>query len=291
MSDRRYLSPLQVSQALGVSVTTVKRWVDDGVIPAHRTVGKHRKILLGDVVRLVHEGNLPRVDLSLLTGPLPAPDPAQLVSGLVDFILAGQTDRAKKILQDAYRAGLPVEEIADKLIAPAMAQLGHGWADGQIDVYQEHRGTQVCLNALQILRDELPLPGNPAAPLAVGGGPENDHYLLANVLVELTLVQNGWRAVNLGPNTPVASFQCALIELSPRLLWISCSYLADSDAFLRQYRKLYGEAEKRGVAVAVGGKALTDKIRSRMPYTKFGDGLAHLAAFVRELRVKSPPRR
>src|SRR2546430_13117031 len=53
------------------------------------------------------------------------------------------------------------------------------------------------------------------------------HYVLANVLVAMVLEENGWRAVNVGPNTPLASFVRALRQLRPRLLWLSCSYLAD----------------------------------------------------------------
>jgi excisionase family DNA binding protein len=295
MAEARYLSTAEVAQALGVGVTTVKRWVDDGVLPAHRTVGGHRKVLLADVLRLVREADLPRADLSLLTGAhaadLPT-EPGQLAQQLFRALRQGDRGAAQGLLQHAYESGISVELLADEVIAPAMERVGHGWAEGTLDVYQEHRGTQVCLAALLGLRSLLAEPTCRDRPLAVGGGPEGDPYLLANTLAEMVLREQGWEAVGIGPNTPLLSFRKALRELRPRLLWLSCGYLTDHQILLAQYGELYREAERAGVAVAVGGRALSEAVRGRMRYTTFGDRLTHLAAFARTLhRLPSRPRR
>jgi excisionase family DNA binding protein len=49
--------PAAVAQALSVSETTIKRWVEAGVLAAHQTAGGHHKVLLTGVSRMVPDGN------------------------------------------------------------------------------------------------------------------------------------------------------------------------------------------------------------------------------------------
>jgi excisionase family DNA binding protein len=292
MQEPRYLSTAEVARALGVGVSTVKRWVDDGILPAHRTAGGHRKLLLADVLRLVHGGDFPRVDLSgleFLADARGGDDPKGLSRRLLDALKRGDRDAVPSLIQGAYRSGMAVETLADFVIAPAMNELGREWETGRIDILHEHRGTQLCAAALYELKAVLDAQADPARPLAVGGSPEQGHYLLANLLAEMVLLDVGWHVTALGPRTPMRSFRLALKELRPRLLWISISQLEDQERFLAEYRELYHEAERTGVAVVVGGRALTDPLRSAMPYTCYGDGLRHLAAFARS--YAHPPRR
>jgi excisionase family DNA binding protein len=286
MVERRYVSTAQVAAALGVSVTTVKRWVDDGVLPAQKTPGGHRKLLLADVLRIVREGNFPHLDLGRLDLPCPEEAHAQpqaLGCRLLTALKAGEADVARLLLHEASAAGVPLETLADDVVAPALNHLGHEWEKGRIDVLHEHRGTQICCAALYALKPALEASACPSRPRALGGGPEKDPYLVANLLAEMVLLEAGWEAINLGPNTPLASFRQALLEFRPRLLWLSVSYLEDGERFTAEYRTLYQEAVAAGTAVAVGGRALTETVRAGLPYTTFGDGMTHLAAFARSL--------
>ncbi len=290
-----YVSTAQVAKALGVGITTVKRWVDRGILPAHKTAGGHRKILLADVVRVVREMGFPTIGLSRLgstaagQGP---PDTRSLSAALLSALRRGDADVLSTLLLEAHRSGLSTEALADAVIAPAMRRLGHEWAEGRLDVWQEHRGTQLCAAALYEIRAGLKAADDARRPLAIGGSPEGDPYLLANLLAEMALTGLGWRAINLGPNTPIASFRAALSYLRPRLIWLSVGHLAQPDSFLEQYRELYQEASRAGTAVAIGGRALSEEIRARMPYTTYGDGLSHLCAFARSLHPAVPrPRR
>ncbi len=290
----QYLSTAQAAETLSVSVSTVKRWVDEGILPAHVTPGGHRKLRRAEVLALVRQGMLPEGDpvLTRLSGRGGrGTDPVAISASLLDTLTAGDGRAARALVRKASDAGLPIEVLADRVIGPAMASVGHQWEEGRLDVWQEHRGTEICAAAVHDLKDQLESRAERDRPVAVGGAPEGDPYTLPSLLAQLVLLDAGWDAVNLGPNTPLASLTKAVRELRPRLVWLSVSHLRDAGEFVRAYRDLYRAAEQQGVAVAVGGRGLAD-VRSDMIYTTYGDGLSHLAAFARTLhpRPKRPRR-
>jgi MerR family transcriptional regulator, light-induced transcriptional regulator len=47
----------------------------------------------------------------------------------------------------------------------------------------------------------LEVQANRDRPLAVGGSPELDCCILANLLAEMVLLDPGWQAIDLGPHT------------------------------------------------------------------------------------------
>jgi excisionase family DNA binding protein len=287
-----YVSTRQAAQALGVSVSTVKRWVDDGVLPAHRTAGGHRKLRRAEVLALARQGALPHGDWAaplVDTGRGRPVRPDRLTADVLTAVRSGDGGAVRDLLRRAYRAGLAVEALADGVVAPVLQQVGRDWEAGRIDVWEEHRSTQLVAAALFELRAELVARAERHRPVAVGGAPEGDPTTVASLLAELVLLDAGWEAVNLGADTPFGSFAAAMERLRPRLLWLSVTHLPDPDRFVRGYRELYRAAEKAGVAVAVGGRVLAGGLRAAIPYTTYGDGLTHLAAFARTLHPR--PRR
>jgi excisionase family DNA binding protein len=294
-TETNYISTAQAARSLGVSVSTVKRWVDEGVLPAQKTAGGHRKLLRAEVLALARKGVVPNVDVAELVLPVgrrERVDMAHLRQSLLGAILRGDTSEVRALVRRAYDAGLFLETLADAVLSPVMERIGHEWETANIDVWQEHRGTLSVAAALFDLHAEISQRAERQRPIAVGGAPEGDPYVLASLLAQLVLIDAGWEAINLGPNTPLASFADAIRQLRPRLVWLSVSHLADSAAFIRNFGVLQAAAAESGVAVVVGGRALVEPVRSRLPYTSHGDGLTHLAAFARTVhpRPKRPRR-
>lgn len=285
IDDGRFLSTVQVARAVGVSVTTIKRWVDEGILPAHRTAGGHRKLNLADVLRLTREGSLPPSDLGQLV-PVSrgeSNDPERFRIQLVEAVDALEEDRIRAVIRAAYGAGLSVETLADRVVAPAMRYVGDRWQHGEIDVGSEHLATGAVVAGLFELQGSIAANAADGRPVAIGGAPEGDHYIVPSLLAKLTLIDAGWDAINVGPNTPAASFRTLVDERRPKLLWLSVSHLADGAAFERDFSQLFRNARERGIPVALGGRALAEDLRARLPYTTFGDGFAQLAAFARSL--------
>lgn len=285
MSSSRYLSTAETAALLGVSVATVKRWADENILPAHKTPKGHRKILRGELERMVRARQIPCANPGT---PVQMQDTPSLRESLHAALLGDDVDEVRRLLLSAYQGGMLIADLADDVIAPVMDRIGHQWESAGIDVFQEHRATQLVLHGLHQIRALLDQDSPADKPLALGGGFEGDHYLLATLLVEMVLLQLGWRAINLGPNTPADSFRKAVDEHRPRLVWVSVSYLPDETRFVGDFNLLAEECRQRDILLALGGRALSDDLCTQLRYTTFGHRLRHLARFSEQSGV--PPR-
>jgi len=279
------LKTSQLADAFGLGVSSIKRWIDAGELLASRTVGRHRLIEPAEAVRFALSRGLPTEELQALC-QLPAVEPWS-ADRLADALRGGRPAEARRVIASAF-AEVGAVALADDLIRPAMEQIGHGWAAGEVEVYREHHATGVVNAALVDLIGRLPGPVDPeAAPLAIGSGPPGDLYSLAIDLGELVLRDLGWEVLNLGSNLPMGSLARAVTTHRPRLIFFSASHLAKPSSFRREYAGLASAASKAGSAIILGGRALGADLRSELVYASFGERMAHLAEFARQLTPKA----
>lgn len=293
MSDPEvFLKTQQVADALGISVSTLKRWVDAGQLAATRTVGRHRLIALDEALRFARKNKMSTAALERL-----ARGGARALLGvdedvrrrLASALKEGRAREARRLILAAHAALGDGATLADELIGPVMRAVGHGWSVGDWDVYQEHQASQIVAAALGDLIARATRGGDMPGPVALGAAPEGDHYTLPTLLGELTLRELGWDVRNLGPDLPLRSLARAVAETRPRLVFLAVMHLADPVGFFAEYPAVAAAAREAGAAILLGGRALTPDHRSRLEHHGFGQRMADLAEHGRRLLAAARP--
>lgn len=269
------LSPRELGEALGVSESSLKRWIDAGKIVATRTDGGHRRISLPEAVRFIRETGAPLAHPEILDMPEVATAHEQGIHGsdrLLGYLERGDALGARGFILARYLRGATVAELCDSAIRDAMHALGELWNHDSQGVFIEHRGTECCLQALAYLRATFEV--SPTAPVALGAAPEDDPYLLPSFMASMVVEAAGLRAVNLGPDTPVAALQHAVVAHQPRIVWISASAKV-APARARAIANWLAALPPKTIAV-VGGRE-GQRIASAHPSLRYIETMGELA--------------
>lgn len=280
------VTPKQVAQAIGVSESSLKRWCDRGLLTTVRTVGGHRRLAIDDVFQFLRQSGHQLLRPELLGLPSNTGQGTTVIDRardqIRDALVAGDEEQCRRIVFDLYLARQSACDICDRVIAPALHDIGDGWECGEVTVYRERRACETVLKMLHELRMAMRTPPT-EAPIAVGGTLECDPYRLPTAMIEVVLRERGWQATSLGTQLPATTLAEAVRDKRPRLLWVSVSCIESIPVFLEEYAGLYQTAAGVGAAVVVGGRALTTEVRQQMSYEAHCDTLRHLVAFAATL--------
>lgn len=283
----KLLSPKELAAAIGVSESSIKRWVDEGRIEAARTAGGHRRIALAEVVRYLRESQQ-KLILPGLLGLSEEADEAAAGSleeageKLYQWLLAGSVAPAQGLLAQLYIHGHGLAAIFDGPLRQALARIGLLWLHGESDgIFVEHRALQICLSAVHQLRSLLPK--TEGGPLAIGGTPPPDPAQLPSLMVATVMAGEGFDAVNLGPDLPLPVLGNAVLDKKPALVWLSICHRSDEATLRRELAELHQKTAAVGAVLVIGGQAapaLCDRPQEGLHH---GQTLEELVTFVRGL--------
>jgi excisionase family DNA binding protein len=285
---QKHLSPRQFAEAIGVSESSVRRWADDGQIQMTRTAGGHRKIARAEAIRFIRatSAEVVRPDLLQISEPAHRHERSAAFGAQRDELLKalrkGDGEVVLGLLTRMYVNGVSIADICDGPLRHAMREIGALWPADKKSILIEHRATNICIDALNRLRANLPAARN-SKVVALGGAPENDPYVLPSLMVTTVLTDVGFTAVNLGPNTPLDVISQSAEQRHTKLAWVSFTAppkRTKVDALVENTAK---QLRRKKVHLVIGGQSASKCKLPANRYLHAFPSLSEMAGFAKSL--------
>lgn len=297
-----------VSVRTGLSPHVLRAWERRyGVVSPTRTEGGQRLYSQLDVERLrllrrlTDRGHaigriatlpldaLARLDEEAASGGEPA---ASAASGVRDF--TAEALRATRRLDAAElqaileRAAvtLGVPDFLDGVVATALEDIGHGWAERSVSVAQEHMATTVFRRVLGWLLGVYEVSG--VAPRLVVATPPGQVHELGALMVAVSAAAEGWAVTYLGSDLPVEDLLAAAEQTGARAVAISVVYSSDEQHLLAALRETRAGLPKTLPLLLGGAAAASIRGQAEADGLVVLESLPELRATLKRLAEEQP---
>lgn len=273
-----------VAQALGVGVSSIKRWTDDGELESIKTVGGHRRYTLAAVWSFAQargfstEALPPVEDIDFEGAELIAPSAEELCGSLVAALREGDGASIRRIFarHAAWEGGSAA--FFDRVVGRALELLGEEWFSGDAGVDEEHRASNLLLEWFERLRPQNETEGD----VALLACPPGELHDLPLRMVRLILEWNGWTTDYLGASLPWNALESALESKRPRVVLMSAR---SAEAFDEEaFRRIATLGKRRNTLIGIGGQWARGGVRREDSVLRFRS----IRGFERWLRSLPP---
>jgi len=178
--------------------------------------------------------------------------------------MRSETAKAIGVIKQAEQEGIPLEEIFEEIIMPAMHEVGELWHKNLITVDKEHyctSTTQMVLSQFYPTIFSTPKRNRTVVTCCVG----SELHEMGGRMVSDLFEYHGWDSIYLGAAVPVPSLIHAIQEYKPHLVALSVT--------MPQYLGVCRDAVFAihdafpSIRIAVGGRAFStsNEIYKRWP--------------------------
>ncbi|MEW6487041.1 MAG: B12-binding domain-containing protein [Thermodesulfobacteriota bacterium] len=193
---------------------------------------------------------------SVAAGPLPLRPPREPEVGrLVDCLLDGRTRDCVALAEAACRTQHDLRNVYQKLLQPALYEVGRRWEAGEISVAEEHLATAVAGRMMTALYGRLTPPARARRLRAVVTCAPNEHHEVGARMVADLLELEGWDVRYLGADTPAGDVLALLESWLPRVLCLSVCVPYNLEAAADLVTAVRGDPVLRATKILVGGLA------------------------------------
>jgi MerR family transcriptional regulator, light-induced transcriptional regulator len=262
----------ELSRRLGVSTDLLRKWERRyAVLKPGRTIGNQRLYSDLDEART-------RVMLRHVRNGVPPAQAAELAIATRFRIASGATSEtttdqlavargemqgalerydettAEQALEKLFASAGPATVIRDVFL-PYLQEIGERWADGHVNVAQEHFASGFIHSRLMALARGWDRGLGPRALLACAPGEQHTFGLIA---FGIALHELGWRITYLGADTPIPMVIEAASSVQPRLTTVTAAMPGVLDRALPGLRDL-----SAGWPLAIAGAGSSQHLADR----------------------------
>jgi MerR family transcriptional regulator, light-induced transcriptional regulator len=246
----------EAADVLGVHYQTAYSWVRQGTLPARKT-GRGYELLDRDIRALAEQrasGTPPPPEVRVRDWPAQA-------GRLYDAIVAGDETLARHEF-DRLAAGVPVVDLCERVITPALRRIGEEWAAGELTIAAEHRASAIC-ERLIATRAHQP-PGRPRG-IAVTATPPGERHGLPALMAAACLREDHWLVHHLAADLPVADVIGLGLDVGADLVVLSSATTQAARVARRAAREIGLSAPRLRVLAGRPGDTLSQLLKLARP--------------------------
>lgn len=276
-----------------VSPSSLRFLEREGLVEPERTPGGHRLYSEAHInhVRRIKEWQRERLSLAEIRERLQAaaslPDHVELARSFVEHAASGEGSLARQVILQAHDAGMPVDDIYDIVLRPALYEVGRRWRSEELTVGQEHEVTAIVRDLIGEMSARTERPPNPEKVVLAACVAGETHELGLRMVAHL-LESRGYAVHFLGANVPVESILAGIHMRRPHLVLLSTTIEENVPALLATLDAINSLPESERPAVVAGGQILADyeeevcsrgaELFSTMPFgsARIAEGIARL---------------
>ena len=191
-----------VAEMLDVHYMTVYRYVRQGQLPATK-VGRSWYVKPSDL-ELFRDSKVHTSEVSE-GGRKVAPWAERLEAQLIQ----GDQRGAAEIMEAVLRSGHDLYFLYLQVLSPAMGAIGAKWAAGNLEIFVEHRASNIALRLIGQFGPRFARRGVSKGTVVLGSPADEMHTLSTSMVADLIRFE-GWNVSDVGANMPAEAFAEAI---------------------------------------------------------------------------------
>jgi len=268
----RYLNSKEVSEILGVNISTLKRWTENGKINCHKTAGGHRKFTMQNVRDYYKDNKNASKDSKIALENFEHKKIHELIKKnlfkelsfkLADSSLESDEKTIQTIINGSYMNNIEVDVIFDNIIEPGSMIVEKALHENYISHAEAFISRKIITRATESLNLNKPN-GNFNGLSALCINFEDNLPDLGVVMSEVLLRHNGYNVFNTGSHAELGNLGKVIENKKINIILF---YLCDMQCCMsvvdgkiesteKQVKSIYKTAKEYEVEIIFGGPGI-----------------------------------